>query len=245
MLNNLSKNTEINLEYYSSKIISIKNLNSNYLIIKIKKPPQFIYQSGQYLSIKMNDDEGYFEYNYSIASSPNINSEHIELCIQTIGNGRGVRFWRHLNIGDFIYFKEPNGSFKIVNLKYPLIFIAGGSGISPIRSFLSDSLLNKNTSILSIHLVYGCKYASSIPFKEELIEMANSFPSIFKLKFFAEEGYGEQTQNGNILNALQMNSHILTHNSHYYICGSANMVQAVCNNLYSKKINSENIFKEY
>ncbi|APJ04852.1 FAD-dependent oxidoreductase [Silvanigrella aquatica] len=233
-----SNNIEHNSDFYSSKIIHIENINSNYLIFKINRPSNFNYNAGQFVSFKLSDDQGEFHYQYSIASN-NKNKESLEFCIQTLGVGRGVQFWKKLKIGEIISFKNAQGNFNIVNYNNPIVFIAGGSGISPIRSFIYD-LLEKNTHI---HLVYGCKLASSIPFKKEFIDLSKKYSSHFKIKIVAEEEESDFVIKGDILSAIKNNAHLFEKNSDFYICGSQEMTKAVQNELINSiKINMNKIF---
>jgi glycine betaine catabolism B len=242
-MNIFSEQVVKNLDLITSKILSIENINSNYIIIKINRPTDFAFQAGQYVPFKLYDENGEFQYSYSIASS-NKDEIFIEFCIQIIGNGRGVKFWRNLKIGDSLYFNKPGGNFKIIKLNTPIVLIAGGSGISPIRSFLRD-LFDKNTTpSIYIHLIYGCKYASSIPFKQEFIELSKYFPSHFKIQFIAEEGESENVQKGDVLNALKNSHKIFNKESHYYLCGSPGMVAAVYKTLHEQNISLKNIFKD-
>lgn len=232
-----------NSDVMNSRILSIENINSNYIIIKINRPPDFTFQAGQHVSFKLYDSDGEFQYNYSIASA-NKDKFFIEFCIQIIGNGRGIKFWRSLKVGDLLYFNKPEGNFKISKLNTPIVLIAGGSGISPMRSFLRD-LFDKNTSLsTNIYLIYGCKYATSIPFKQEFTELSKNFPSHFKIQFIAEEGESENVQRGNILFALKNIHEILGKETSYYICGSPRMVEAVHKNLYEQNISLEKIIKD-
>ncbi|MBX9839685.1 MAG: FAD-dependent oxidoreductase, partial [Silvanigrellaceae bacterium] len=161
---------------YSSNIIEIDNIESNYLIIKMTRPDKFFFESGQHIPIFMKDSQGEFQFCYSIASSAK-NKNYLELCVQITGEGRGVKFWKNLTLDDNIYFDKAKGNFKITNLNVPIFLFAGGSGISPVRSILLDIFESDLELKNNIHLIYACKKAEAFSFENELIQLSKKHAS--------------------------------------------------------------------
>lgn len=229
---------------YESNILEIENIEFNYLIIKMTRPDNFYFESGQYIPIYMKDNQGEFQFCYSIASSAK-NKKYLELCIQITGEGRGVKFWKNLSPNDNIYFDKAKGNFKIIDLNVPIFLFAGGSGISPVRSLLLDMFENNLDLKNNIHLIYACKKAEAFSFENDFIQLSKKHASFLKVHFIAEEGNFINKQKGNILLGIENLLSEITINSHFYICGSPGMVNAVWNNLLDKNVSPSNIFKEF
>lgn len=244
MQKNALADQKINNDVYSSSIIGIENIFSNYLIFKLNRPKNFDFNSGQYIPFLMYDNDGEFQFNYSIASS-STNRDSIELCIQSNGNGRGIKFWKNLQIGDNVLYKEAKGDFKIIDPNCLNVFIAGGSGISPIRSLLFEIFKNMNSKRMNIHLIYACKYSEAMPFKNEFINLTEKFKGRFKLHLTAEETNSADIQQGNVISAIDNSFPLFTSESNFYICGSPKMVDVVFNKLLDNKVLLTHIFKEF
>jgi len=87
--------------------------------------------AGQYVNLRLSDD---VTRAYCIASAqerPNA----IQLCIR-LGKGRGSNALRNLKPGQAVELDGPHGSFMVPNESKDLLFIAGDTGIAPVRSIV-------------------------------------------------------------------------------------------------------------
>jgi len=77
-----------------------------------------------------------------------------------------------LSEGDFIDLLAPRGSFTVDPARPPgpLVFLAGGVGITPMMSMLEG--LARAGSEVPVHLYYGVRRASEHIFRERLQELA-------------------------------------------------------------------------
>lgn len=73
-----------------------------------------------------------------------------------------------LSVGDFVDLLAPRGSFTVdpARRSGPLVFLAGGVGITPFMSML-ESLARAQTAV-PVHLYYGVRGASEHVFRERL-----------------------------------------------------------------------------
>ena len=58
-------------------------------------------------------------------------------------------------VGDAMEFTGPVGSFYLREIKRPLLFLAGGTGLAPFLSMLRDVLARRGQPTHPVHLVYG------------------------------------------------------------------------------------------
>jgi Na+-transporting NADH:ubiquinone oxidoreductase subunit F len=75
---------------------------------------------------------------YSIAGDP-ADKGTFELIIRRIPNGISTTYcFDHLSVGDKVRVNGPCGDFHLCDTDAPIVFIAGGSGMAPIRCILND-----------------------------------------------------------------------------------------------------------
>jgi ferredoxin-NADP reductase len=127
------------------------------------------FTAGQYLEWHLphpeEDDRGDVRW-FTISASPT--DEFIRLT--TKFNPKGSTFkktLKALEIGAEVEAINPEGDFVLPdNLKQPLVFVAGGIGITPFRSMLKYAADKKLD--LDVQLIYAAKTVDEFAFKAEL-----------------------------------------------------------------------------
>jgi len=87
--------------------------------------------AGQYVNLHLSEDAARA---YCIASAQE-RPDAIQLCIR-LGKGRGSNALRNLKAGQSVEVDGPHGSFMVPNESKDLLFIAGDTGIAPVRSIV-------------------------------------------------------------------------------------------------------------
>ena len=84
-----------------------------------------------------------------------------------------------LMVGDELQTTGPKGKFYHEALidGDDLVFLAGGSGITPFMSILKDALEKSQAELLHIHLIYGSRKLEDVIFGLELAELALNHPN--------------------------------------------------------------------
>jgi ferredoxin-NADP reductase len=141
--------------------------------------PDFTFDSGQFIMIRMPDEKGQKQARaFSIASPPH-QAPEFQLCIRVHEGGAVTPKVAKLKIGSIVEFQGPLGKFGI---KKPLdkntVFIAGGTGISPMRSMV-ESLLHEETKT-KVMLFYSFRDPTDFLFRKELESLPAKYPN-FKL----------------------------------------------------------------
>ncbi|MBI5414629.1 FAD-dependent oxidoreductase [Candidatus Peregrinibacteria bacterium] len=122
---------------YSATVIEVISAAKETKLFRLKlseSSPPFHFTVGQFISIFI--EEKVFRA-YSIASSSK-KLPLIELCVKIIPGGKGSEHLDHLAPGDVITFRGPFGSCVLKDLQKSKIFIAGGTGIAPIKAFVDE-----------------------------------------------------------------------------------------------------------
>ncbi len=134
-----------------------------------------------------------------------------------------------LKPGDFIEISGPFGDFHIVDDDKEIIFIAGGAGMAPIRSHLSELLLHLKRKN-KITLWYGAREESDLYYQDWLADLAtandnfswfNSLSENVNPAWDGHQGYIHQ-----VLFDHYLFDHPAPENCHYFLCGPPNMIRS-------------------
>lgn len=134
------------------------------------------FQAGQYINLKLPGLEDKPRA-FSIASPPS-EAHLIELNVALIDGGQATTYLHQdLKVGDQVGFSGPYGQFYVrKSAQDPIIFLAGGSGLSSPKSMILDLL---ETGVeRPITLIYGARNSDELYYKglfEELAEEHENF----------------------------------------------------------------------
>jgi ferredoxin-NADP reductase len=138
------------------------------------------FQAGQYINLMVDIGPVRTSRPYSIASPPN-QVGYYEIAVRRTEDGFVSNFLLdELQVGDFLESTSPAGNFSHNPLLHgkDLVFLAGGSGITPFMSMIreaTDRGLDRK-----IHLLYGSRHPEDVLYLEELKDCAKRHPN-FKM----------------------------------------------------------------
>jgi ferredoxin-NADP reductase len=131
----------------------------------------FQYRAGQAASLAAGSAES---TPYSIASAPHETSRDgwLEFLIKVDGSSRFGAIVDRLHSGTVIRVEGPAGNFTLPDLSpgVPLLFIAGGTGIAPLRSMILEALQSGQWGTLA--LVYSARTPDEFAYVGELRGLA-------------------------------------------------------------------------
>ena len=122
-------------------------ITENYRTKTFQLIPQetLIFQPGNHIDVRLTSQNGYqTQRSYSISSHPEKKS-FFEITVELIEDGEvSPYFFNEIIEGDKIEFRGPvGGPFKWTpQMGGPLLLLAGGSGIAPLRSMMIHCLSN-------------------------------------------------------------------------------------------------------
>ncbi len=142
------------------KLLLSERTECFHLEFTIDELDRFEFRAGQFISTVANDSNGKQQTRaYSIASAPRGNE--FDLCLNRVEGGFFSNLLCDLEVGQTVQFHGPHGLFT---LRAPLtdsIFIATGTGIAPMRSFV-EGLFPPNgedqSETRKFWLVYGTRH---------------------------------------------------------------------------------------
>jgi ring-1,2-phenylacetyl-CoA epoxidase subunit PaaE len=261
------------MTFYKLKIQDIRTETADCISISFDIPndlkPQFAYKAGQYLTLRTFIEDEDVRRSYSLCSSPLENEWRI--AIKKVENGVFSTFAHtQLHTGDELEVMPSMGHFTLptvetlhCNVSTPAryVFIAAGSGITPILSILKTVL--KNDPLSNCTLIYGNRNTSSIIFREEIEGLKNKYLNRFqifhvlsrqhtdselgsgrldkaKIQFFTNLSLRGTKQSAKIMSK----DLFLEKRINFYICGPYDMIQDAKSVLIENNIPSKNIHFE-
>jgi Na+-transporting NADH:ubiquinone oxidoreductase subunit F len=129
------------IKEYLTELEEVQDLTYDikYFRFKLIEPDEIEYKAGQYIQFQSEPygsvAEQYYRA-YSMCGVPE-DKNHIDLMVRLVPEGLVTTFiFEHLKVGDQVNITGPFGDFYLRDNDRPMICIAGGSGMAPIRSIL-------------------------------------------------------------------------------------------------------------
>jgi ferredoxin-NADP reductase len=134
---------------------------------------KFKFICGQYITVHLRDNNGRQQSRrYSITSL--INEQNISFCVKRVPKGLVSNLLHdEYNVGDTLEVSPPSGNFilndHILEEYQNLVFVTGGSGITPVKAMINHAIANKFSG--NIYLIYANRDIRSIIFYDHLQEI--------------------------------------------------------------------------
>ncbi|MCA9373259.1 ferredoxin reductase family protein [Candidatus Woesebacteria bacterium] len=192
--------------------------------------------AGQFVFVKfLSENVTNEEHPFSIVSSPT--EQAVTLAIKKLGDYTSIL--NKLEIGAKAVIEGPFGAFNSYNPKnQKQLWIAGGIGITPFLSMLSEAS-GKQNSQLNIDLYYCVKNQNEAVYLEKILQLANmSVTTKFKIIPFYSEEHGHISAD-----VLRLNSGDLS-TADIFICAPPAMIHSLKENLNAANIPASNIHSE-
>lgn len=230
----------------TAKLLSKKQLSGKVSHFVFETEEKFEFKEGQFVNIIMqNGDDKPIRRAYSIASRfDSTNAHRFELCVKLEEEGQLTPKLFNAQENETFNIMGPLGLFKLKNIDHSQeskevdqIFIAAGTGIAPMRSFI-EYLLETRNYTSQVRLLFGARDENEILYREEFEELQRKYP---QFNFVITLSRPSSNWNG-LKGYVQDNlSNInLTNESQIYICGRTVMVDSVHKVLDSHSIAKEN-----
>lgn len=192
------------------------------LQFQLLKPEELTFTAGQFVNIKVEDgNPKIFFRSYSIMSPPS-RKNTITTCIKLVPTGRATPWLTAVREETNMTMMGPFGKFIFHEASEKnTIFIATGTGITPLRCMLEDQLEKGNTT--NMHLVWGFRFEKDIFYIDELKKLHTQYPN-FTYTITVSRPENEWTgTRGRVTDWLKTNLTRPTE-TQVYICGVGDMV---------------------
>lgn len=201
---------------------------------------QFVFEPGQHIRLSLR--EGAFEQDryYSIASAPSADNR-FELAIQ-VGDDPGARILRALSPGDELAAWGPNGSFGLREPLRDSIFVATGTGITPLRSMLESALPEANGR--RIELIYGARSPERLLYRERWEELAQVHSNFSFTPTVTQPDPGWTGSSGRVQGRLASSVKGRESSVDVYFCGRPEMISECCSLLRERGVEAGSLLFE-
>jgi phenol hydroxylase P5 protein len=201
------------------------------------------FQAGQYVNLHLTDSDEHRPF--SFAASPS-NPHEIELDVRYVPGGVATT-WIHqrLAVGDRVVLSGPYGRFHVrKSAGLPMLFMAGGSGLSSPRSMILDLLEEGCT--LPITLVYGARTRDELYYHEQFFDMAASVPTFTYVPTLSHEPESGDWAGarGFVHDTARDHFHGDFRGLKAYLCGPPAMIDACITTLIQGRLFERDIYLE-
>jgi ferredoxin-NADP reductase len=235
-------------------IITQKNwVSSRVLEITLSPLTSFTFTAGHFINLQITNPDNQSTESvyraYSIASDP-AKSPEFKIIVAAQHSGAGSNFLKNVSINTEISFIGPSGRFFMQ--KPPasnILFLATGTGVAPLISFLYDMAQNPlQYNQLGIKLYHGLRDPSEIFY----IDILESFKKQLNFKYTICLSSPDIKQNTPINQTIDVKQGRLTNHytiddakdTHVYLCGHPDMIADNIKNLSTQGVPDHNIFYE-
>src|SRR3989339_1073688 len=220
----------LSIQEYKTKCAKIIDLTADMKLFRLEllEPATMDYTPGQYVQFFTPKYEGSREevYRaYSIASDPT-QKNIIELIIRLVPKGICTTYcFNFLKENDDVKINGPYGEFYLRNTDAEIIFIAGGSGVAPIRCILFDMKNTGNKRKATFY--FGANTAADMCLVDEMKQFEKDLPNFKFVPVIARPAEGEkwEGETGLVTQAVERNEKNIPQ-CEGYLCGSPGMIDA-------------------
>ncbi len=191
---------------------------------------------GQYVSVLVPGSEQ--KRSYSFSSAPG--AAELGFLLRDIPTGLMSRFLREAAPGIELSFSGPSGSFYLRDVKRPLLFLAGGTGLAPFLSMLGR--LEQAGTPHPIHMIYGVTADADLVGLDQLDAYARSIPG-FTYRTCVADAASAHPDKGYVTSLIEP-AHLNGGDADVYLCGPPPMVDAVRTHLAEHGLVPANFYYE-
>jgi phenol hydroxylase P5 protein len=230
------------LEDFDAEVVETRMLTPTIRGLWLRTGRPVPFQAGQYVMLQVPGVEG--ARAFSIANAPQ--EDRIELHIRRVPNGRATG-WLHdtLQQGERVRFTAPNGRFFVrKSAGLPMIFVAGGSGLSSPKSMVLDLLAEGCT--LPITLIQGARNREELYFHELFEALADRHPNFTYLPVLSELAPGDAWRGARGFAHEALKAHFANdfRGHKAYLCGPPPMTEACISTLMQGRLFERDIYTE-
>jgi len=195
--------------------------------LKLQEPEAIPYGSGQFFEFDIPGLED--TRAYSVANKYK-DSSLIEFHIKRVPKGKGSNYMCNLTPGDAVTGSGPYGSMQLRNRDRNIIFVAGGSGMAPIKSLVEE--LFSESFEKEAWFFYGARTKKDLYLTGEWLELAEKHPNFHFVPALSQPDAADEWDGevGFIADVISKTLEDMS-NSDAYLCGPPIMIETACDAL--------------
>lgn len=235
-----------NVTQYETEVVSLRDLTHDIKEVKLRliDPPHIEFIPGQFIQFEVPPYELTAEpvYRaYSIASDP-ADGQELDLEIRYVPNGICTTYvHRQLEQGHRVTINGPYGDFFLRDSDREIVFIAGGSGMAPVRSILLDMVAKQSTR--QSRYFFGARAQRDLFLVDEMRSLEKQLPAFRFIPALSEPAPGDQWDGETGLVTEVIDRHLDDASEmEAYLCGSPLMIDACVGVLKARGVPEDRIY---
>jgi ferredoxin-NADP reductase len=142
--------------------------------VVLERPAWPGHRAGQHVDVRLTAEDGYqAQRSYSIASAPE--DRDLVLTVERLEDGEVSPYLtEELRAGDELELRGPVGGYFVweEGLGGPLLLLAGGSGVVPLRAMLRHH--RAIGSVVPVRMLYSARALDEVIYRDELMCMTSA-----------------------------------------------------------------------
>lgn len=220
-----------------------RDLTRDILELAVEVDDKFRYLAGQYADLQVPDVDVVRSYSFADCPDPEGNII-LRFYIRKVADGR-LSSWLHAHAreGQKLIVEGPYGSFGLRASERPILSVAGGSGLAPIKAILEQAA--KEGCKRPLHILFGARTRKDLYGLEALKELEQTWngPFEFQLVLSEEPETSEWSgKRGLVTDWIQSDLISWIGESEAYLCGPPPMVDSAIKRLGEYGVGADRIF---
>jgi len=231
---------------FGAKVVRIEQLTPTIKGFHLRLEQPLHFQAGQYIQLQIPGTDETRAFSIANAPADVVATGTVELNVRQVPGGMGTTYLHEkLAEGDSLHLSGPYGRFFVRrSAGLPLIFMAGGSGLSSPRSMILDLLASGVTTPMT--LVYGQRTAAELYYDDEFRALSQRYPNFTYVPALSDPA-GAATPGvaqGFVHEAAKahFNNDFTGHQA--YLCGPPAMIDACLTTLMQGRLFERDIYYE-
>jgi phenol/toluene 2-monooxygenase (NADH) P5/A5 len=231
---------------FAASVVRVEMLTPTIRGIWLQLDQPIHFQAGQYVQLHVPGVEGGRAFSIANAPAEVERSGIIELNVRIVPGGAATT-WLHeqMQVGTALRVSGPYGRFFVrKSAGLPMVFMAGGSGLSSPRAMILDLLDGGCTD--PITLVYGQRSRAELYYDAEFRALADEHPNFHYLPALSDEPEGSDWAGarGFVHEAAKARFDTGFAGLKAYLCGPPPMVEACIGALMQGRLFERDIYTE-
>ncbi len=222
-----------------STVAGVAQLTPSLWQLRVYLDAAFEYYPGQFAELEVPGRTGMWRA-YSIANAGGGGSE-LEFLVKRIPEGAFSGQVDTLEVDQPIGLRGPFGTSYLRDGEAPILLVATGSGLAPLRAMLQDAAVRADPR--AIHLYYGARTRADLPVEAEIEALRAALPGLDYRPCLSQptEACGWKGRTSRVTQAIQRE---VADASPYdaYLCGAPEMCDAIGRLLEAKGIEEAKLF---
>ena len=236
------------IQEFRAEVALLRDLTYDIKLVRLRliEPEEIRFTPGQYVQLRNRPYEGVKESvsrAYSVAS-PSTETGAIDLMIRLVPEGI-VTTWVHeqLQEGEIVEFTGPMGDFRLHEGTGEIVLVAGGSGMAPMVSLLSE--MAEKQIQRKVTFFFGAVSKRDLFYMDEMKRFQDRVPDFTFVPALSQPAPEDDWKGQTGLITVPLEDHLQeidTSEAQGYLCGSPGMIKACVKVFNEKGVTNDRIF---